>query len=70
MQSQAPLKAYVHDTARRAVEAGQSTEQIAEQRMVVVAFSMVMGLEAALLSGASGVPAVQACYTPYQATPP
>jgi len=47
------------------VEAGQSTEQmgqsIAEQRVVVTAFSMVMGLETALLSGASGVPIVQAC---------
>ena len=46
---QAPLKAYVHNTARRAVEAGQSTEQmgqsIAEQRVVVTAFSMVMRLE-------------------------
>ena len=62
---QAPLKAYVHNTARRAVEAGQSTEQmgqsIAEQRVVVTAFSLVKGLEAALLSGASGVHTVQAC---------
>ena len=60
---EAPLRAYVHNTARRAVEADGLSE-IAEQRQVVVAFSMVLGLETALLSGASGVPTVQALASP------
>ena len=57
---EAPLRAYVHDTARRAVEA-DVLHQVAEQRLVVTTFCMVMGLEPALLSGAPGLPAVQSC---------
>ena len=36
-------------------------QSIAERRVVVTAFCLVHGLEAALLQGAAGVPAVQRC---------
>jgi len=38
---EAPLRAYVHDTARRAVEGGLHLDQVAEQRLVVTSFCMV-----------------------------
>ena len=60
---QASLEAYVHETARKAIEADASIElsEIAERRVVVVGFGRVRGLDAALENGSSGLRDVQSC---------
>ena len=62
---QASLEAYVHETARKAIEADASIElsEIAERRVVVVGFGRVRGLDAALENGSSGLRDVQSCLT-------
>ena len=57
------LEAYVHETARRAIQNNVDLDgtKVSERRFVVAAFAKVGGLEPALAAGVDGLGAVQSC---------